>query len=56
MSRILEQEQVRRAQANFESHRERQLQTYYPEETLDDASQDPLVESWSDPPLVINKL
>ena len=56
MSYILEQEQVRRAQANFESHRERQLQTYYPEETLVDVSQDPLVESWSNPPLVINKL
>ena len=56
VSCILEQEQVRRAQANFESHRERQLQTYYPEETLVDVSQDPLVESWGDPPLVLNKL
>ena len=58
MSYILEQEQVRRAQANFESHRERQLQTYYPEETLVDVSQDPYVESWTDTssPLVLRKL
>ena len=56
MSYILEQEQARRAQANFESHRERQLQTYYPEETLVDVSQDPFVESWTDPPLVLRKL
>ena len=56
MSYILKQEQVRRAQVNFESHCERQLQTYYPEETLVNISQDPLVESWSNPPLVINKL
>ena len=52
MSYILEQEWVRRAQAIFESHCERQLQTYYPEENLVDVSQDPLVESWSNPPLV----
>ena len=56
MSRILEQDRVRRAQANFESHRERQLQTYYPEETLVNVSQDPLVESWTDPPFVLRKL
>ena len=56
MSYILEQEQVRRAQANFESHCERQLQTYYPEETLVDVSQDPLVESWTNPPFVLRKL
>ena len=56
MSYILEQDQVRRAQANFESHRERQLQTYYPEETPIDVSQDPLVEIWTDPPLVLKKL
>ena len=56
MSYILEQEWVRRAQANFESHCERQLQTYYPEETLIDVSQDPLVESWTDPPFVLRKL
>ena len=56
MSYILEQDRVRRAQANFESHRERQLQTYYPEDTLVDVSQDPLVESWTDPPFVLRKL
>ena len=56
MSRILEQDRVRRAQANFESHRERQLQTYYPETTLVDVSQDPLVASWTDPPFVLRKL
>ena len=56
MSYILEQDRVRRAQANFETHRERQLQTYYPEETLVDVSQDPLVESWTDPPFVLRKL
>ena len=56
MSYILEQEQVRRAQANFESHHERQLQTYYPEETLVDVSQDPFVESWTNPPRVLRKL
>ena len=55
MSYILEQERVRRAQANFESHHERQFQTYYRKETLVDVSQDPLVESWSDSPLVIIK-
>ena len=56
MSRILEQERVRRAQANFESHHERQLQLYYPEETLVDVSQDPLVESRTDPPFILRKL
>ena len=56
MSYILEQERVRRAQTNFESHCERQLQTYYPEDTLVNVSQDPLVESWTDPPLVLSKL
>ena len=56
MSYILEQDRVRRAQANFESHCERQLQTYYPEETLVDVSQDPLVESWTDPPFIVRKL
>ena len=56
MSNILEQEQVKRDQNNFEAHRERQLKTYYPEETLFDVSQDPLVESWRDRPVVINKL
>ena len=56
MSQILEQEQVRRAQANFKSHCVRQLQTYYPEETLVNISQDTLVESWTNPPLVLRKL
>ena len=56
MPYVPEQEQLRRTQANFESHRERQLQTYYPEETLVDVSQDPLVESWTDPPFILRKL
>ena len=56
MPYILEPERLRRAQENFESHHERQLQTYYPEETLVDISQDPLVESWTDPPFVLRKL
>ena len=56
MSYILEQDQVRRAQVNFESHRERQLQTYYPEDTLFNISQDLFVESWTNPPLVLRKL
>ena len=56
MSYILEQERVRRAQANFESHCERQLQTFYPEDTLVDVSQDPFVESLTNPPLVLRKL
>ena len=56
MSYILEQDRVRRAQENFERHQERQLQTYYPEDTLVDVSQDPLVESWTDPPFILRKL
>ena len=56
MPYVPEQEQLRRAQENFERHRERQLQTYYPEDTLVDISQDPLVESWTDPPFVLRIL
>ena len=56
MPYVPEQERLRRAQANFESHCERQLQTYYPEETLVDISPDPLVESWTNPPFVLKKL
>ena len=56
MSRILEQDRVRRAQENFERHWEWQLQTYHAEDTLVDVSQDPLVESWTDPPFVLRKL
>ena len=56
MSRISSEEHVRRAQAQFETHRERQLQLYYPREALVDASQDALIESWTDPPFILAKL
>ena len=56
MPYVIEQERLRRAQENFERHHERQLQTYYPEDTLIDISQDPLVESWTDPPFILRKL
>ena len=55
-SRIPEAERVRRSQALFETHRLRQLRTYYPEESLFDASTSETIDCWSDPPILLNKL
>jgi hypothetical protein len=46
-TRISEDERVRRAQVFFETHRLRQLQTWYPEETLIDVSRSELIDCWS---------
>ena len=53
---IPEDERILREQFFFESHRHHQLQTYYPEESLVDASRDELVSCWSDPPVILKKL
>jgi hypothetical protein len=53
---IAEEERVRRAQALFETHRQYQLQLYYPPESLYDTTEDPLVDSWMGPPLILKKL
>ena len=54
--RIPEDERVRREQNLFETHRHRQLATYYPESSLCDASQEEVISCWSDPPLILKKL
>jgi hypothetical protein len=37
-------------------HRHRQLRTYYPESTLSNASFDPQISCWTDPPFILTKL
>ncbi len=54
--RISEDERLRRAQDLFETHRERQLQTLYPPESLCDPTPLETVDSWSEGSLVLNKL
>ena len=53
---IPDDDRVLHEQFFFESHCHHQLQTYYPEESLLDASRDDLVSCWSDPPLLLKKL
>ena len=54
--RIPEDERIRRAQGFFDTHRLRQLRTYYPEDSLVDVSKEDDVNCWSDPPILIKKL
>ena len=54
--RISEEERARRAQVLFETHRQRQLQTYYPSTTLIDAYSINQVDCWSDISLVLRRL
>jgi hypothetical protein len=54
--RIPEEERIRRARTLFDTHRLRQLQTFYPGDSLCDASQDKEVSCWSDPPHILSKL
>ena len=54
--RLQEGERLRRAHNFFETHRLLQLRTYYPETSLFDASQCDIIDCWSDPPFLLNKL
>jgi hypothetical protein len=54
--RISEDERIRQARNFFDTHRLRQLRTYFPENSLSDASQDLEVSCWSDPSHILTKL
>ena len=53
---ISEQEQVNRSQALFETHRERQLQRYYPPSTLYNLAHSNTIEVWSDQTTILKDL
>jgi hypothetical protein len=53
---ISEDECIRRARNFFDTHRLRQLRTYFPENSISDASQDLKVSCWSNPSHILTKL
>jgi hypothetical protein len=53
---ISEDEHIHQARNFFDTHRLQQLRTYFPENSLSDASQDLEVSCWSDPSHILTKL
>ena len=53
MSRITDEERIRRAQSLFETHRERQLQALFPSDSILEASEDSSILCWSENTQVI---
>ncbi len=54
---VLTEEQRREcARANFETHRLRQLNQYYPDLAIRDISKDSQVDCWCEPPVVLTYL
>ena len=53
---LTEEQQLREARANFDSHRLRQLECLFPPESLTDTSSYSQVDCWADCPFVVNSL
>ena len=55
-SALTEEQWHKRAQVNFETHRLRQLNQYYPDLAICDISEDARVDCWCEPPVVLTHL
>lgn len=51
-----DEERVRRARANFDTHRDRQVRRYYPSTSYYELSESSRIDCWTDPPLVLKNL